>query len=140
MEKKNITQEILNKLSTNSFKNFFNIFEDGRGVYTILNFINEQEEDVIAGDISKHLNVSTARVAVALTNLEKKKYIEKLKDVDDGRKTIVKITNLGKIALRERQTKLENTISVMLEKLSKKDSKILLEIISKLITPSGNLA
>ena len=86
------------------------------------------------------MNVSTARVAVALTNLEKKKYIEKLKDVDDGRKTIVKITNLGKIALRERQTKLENTISVMLEKLSKKDSKILLEIISKLITPSGNLA
>lgn len=140
MEKKKIAQEFFKKLSQKNFKNFFTFLEDNRCTFTILKFLNETEKEILAGDISKSLNLSTARVAVALSSLEKKGLIEKVKSNEDARKTIVNITPNGVIALDERQNKIINKINSLLENLSIKDSKILLEIISKLITPSENLA
>lgn len=50
---------------------------------------------LIAGDVSKEMNVSTARVAVLLNRLEKKGYIIKEQDEIDKRKTKVKLTKEG---------------------------------------------
>lgn len=140
MEKNKIAQEFFKKLSTKNVGNIFSFLEDNRGMYTILKFINEEEKNVLAGDISKSLKISTARVAVALSTLKKKGYVEKIKSHEDARKTIVTITQAGKRALEERQIKIIKNITNLLEKLSNRDSKILLEILSKLTTPSGNLA
>lgn len=139
MEKKKIAQEFFKKLSSKNIGRMFSFLEDNRGMYTILKFINEEEQDILAGDISKSLNLSTARVAVALASLEKKHFIEKIKSNEDARKTIVKITSIGKNALEERQNKIIKNITDLLERLSNRDSKILLEIISKLVTPSGTM-
>jgi len=139
VEKKKIAQEFFKKLSSKNIGRMFSFLEDNRGMYTILKFINEQDKDILAGDISKSLNISTARVAVALASLEKKHFIEKIKSNEDARKTIVKITSIGKNALEERQNKIIKNITDLLERLSNRDSKILLEIISKLVTPSGNM-
>ena len=139
MEKKKIAQEFFKRLSTKNVGRIFSFLEDNRGMYTILKFIHEADKDVLAGDISKSLNISTARVAVALTSLKKRNFIEKIKSNDDARKTIVKITDIGKTALEERQNKIIKNITDLLNKLSNRDSKILLEIITKLVAPKGSL-
>ena len=139
MEKKKIAQEFFKRLSTKNVGRIFSFLEDNRGMYTILKFIHEADKDVLAGDISKSLNISTARVAVALTSLKKRNFIEKIKSDDDARKTIVKITDIGKTALEERQNKIIKNITNLLNKLSNRDSKILLEIITKLVTSKGSL-
>lgn len=66
------------------------------GIGAVLKYLYEhQEETVTAGNLSDFLHVSTARVAVILKKMETKGLIYKGKGIEDGRVTIVQLSEHG---------------------------------------------
>ncbi len=66
------------------------------GIRAILKYLSEDEEQATAGEISKRIGVSTARVAVLLKKMDAKGFIEKQGDPTDGRIVLVRLTERGR--------------------------------------------
>lgn len=127
-------KDFYNLCSNNNFREIVEKIEDGySGMFYILKILSEAKEELTAGDVTNKFGTSTARTAVALTNLEKKGYITRTKSESDQRQTIVKITGDGLIALNSRKNELFSNINRYLEKLSTKEQKQLYQILQKLI-------
>lgn len=127
-------EDFYNLCSNNNFREIVEKIEDGySGMFYILKILSEAKEELTAGDVTNKFGTSTARTAVALTNLEKKGYITRTKSESDQRQTIVKITGDGLIALNSRKNELFSNIHRYLEKLSTKEQKQLYQILQKLI-------
>ena len=77
--------------------------------------------DIYAGDIAKKLKCSTARVAVLLNRLEKKKFIKKQTSLIDKRKTKVVLTTLGKEEYNNRTKKFEEYLSRIIDTIGKEE-------------------
>lgn len=134
MQKTQIIKEIINNSSHKEFKTFRNTLEDsGKGIYVILKVIDSAKNEISSSDIANQLDISLARVTMALNKLEEKGLIKKNKDKDDKRKTIVCLTDLGKIKLEEKEQNLASLIEKALENLSIEECEQLLNIYKKII-------
>jgi DNA-binding MarR family transcriptional regulator len=132
INRKELSVEILSAVTNKSCGVLTDLLNDWtKGLYVILRLIDKSKEEVVAGDIAQRLNVSTARVAVALRTLEDKKWIKKHKSKTDARKTIVMLTELGKNVLRERMDYLSELVEKFLNKLTEEEILELLNIIKK---------
>ena len=65
------------------------------GEVGILTYLNNIRNDAPAGEISRHLGISTGRTAIALKSLEKKGYVMRANTDADKRRVIVSITRQG---------------------------------------------
>lgn len=131
-ERTEIAWEILNSVGKKNCKHLTSFLDDWtKGLYVILRIIDKSETEVVAGDISNALNVSTARIAVALATLEAKKWVKKHKSALDARKTVVELTPLGCEVLRIQEEKLIVIIKSYLDKLNDEEVMQLLNIIKK---------
>lgn len=101
------------------------------GERAILAFL-EQKKEVNAGDISSFLNVSTARIAVLLKNLEKKDLIKKSSSQTDKRKTIVCLTEKGKENCRTLKKSLIEKLNNFFLFLGEEDTKNFLRLTQKM--------
>lgn len=108
--------------------------DEFKGIFVILRLLRKQNRAMIAGEIATLLQVSTARIAVALKTLESKKYIIKSKMKEDARKTIVDITNDGLLALKEREKNIVHMIESHLNKLTEEETLQFQHIIVKLLS------
>lgn len=134
LKRDEVAKEILKSVGKKSCKHLTSFLNEWtKGLYVILRVIENFEDEVVAGDISTALNVSTARMAVALATLEAKKWIKKHKSVNDARKTVVELTDLGRSVLREREEELVEIIKLFLNKLNDEEVMQLLNIIKKTI-------
>lgn len=132
------------KLSANDFYLLFEhhkfraateIMHDGlSGMFFVLKVLADAQADLSAGDVAEILGVTTARTAVVLSTLEKKGFITKSKSSEDARKTIVRITEEGAIALEARRIQLFAMVDQLLGKLSKGEVKELHKILQKLLS------
>lgn len=133
MDRKDYIKEVFINLKCENFRKILTTLEDGyKGLFVILKVIRDYQGKIIAGDISSKLDISTARVAVALNTLERKKYIVKHKAKEDGRKTIVELTDIGRSVLEEREREIINLMNNFFDNLNNDDLKQLLIIINKL--------
>lgn len=133
MERKEYVGELLLGINNEITRKIVTTLEKGyKGLYVILKVIKEQNGEVIAGDISNKLNISTARVAVALKTLERKKYITKYKSLNDLRKTVVSLTPLGKEVLKTREDEINSLIEALLKDLTDEEIEQLIKIINKI--------
>lgn len=133
MNKRDYIKEVFINLKCENFRKVLTTLEDGyKGLFVILKVIRDYQGKIIAGDISSKLEISTARVAVALKTLERKKYIIKHKAKDDARKTIVELTELGKKVLEDRENEILNLMDDLFDKLELDELQQLLNIINKL--------
>ncbi len=94
------TQEQIEELLTplehlHSGAFFKRIGEIGVGIGAVLRYLDQSESAVTAGEISRFLNVSTARVAVLLKKMEAKELIERQADTRDARKTVIRLSTYG---------------------------------------------
>lgn len=132
IERIEMADEILKSAGKKNCKRITTFFNEWtKGLYVILRMINISEKEIVAGDIANTLGISTARVAVALATLERKKWIKKHKSVLDARKTVVELTDLGKSILKEREEELKEIIVLYLNKLTDEEVMQLLNIIKK---------
>lgn len=87
------------------------------GIRAILKILNETDRKVTAGDLSEHMKVSTARIAVLLKKMEAKGLIEKEHDSADGRVVVVRLSKQGKALADQFKANLYAHIGEMIDKI-----------------------
>ena len=133
MNRYQISHEIIEELCKLKAKQCLEFLDEKfRGTYPLLRILKESNGGVSAGKLAKELNVSTARIAVILCNLELKKLITKQKSNEDARKTIVLISEKGKEIVDQIDKEVIEYFLKGFEKLDDEDLSKLKEIIIKL--------
>lgn len=89
------------------------------GIGAVIRYLHEKEakSDVTAGEISEFLNVSTARVAVILSKMEKKGLITRSRGQKDARVTVVQLTQAGTDTAKEMQRQFEQQVEKAIDKV-----------------------
>ena len=89
----------------------------------------DKNKEITAGDISKRFNISTARVAALLKDLEEKEYVVRNKFKNDLRVTIVELTLKGE----EEALKIKNRLTDFISKSIKGIDDSMLETFFKVM-------
>ncbi len=92
------------------------------------------DDGMTVGDIAKDQGVTRPSVTVAINKLEKKGYVTKEKCAEDGRKTFVKLTRLGRKMNAGHQYFHENMVRNVAEDMTEEEREILVQGITKLNT------
>lgn len=100
-----------------------------KGKFMILKILLLNGGKLFAGELAQKLNVSTARVAVAIKSLEQKGYVIRCQSESDARKVEISITELGIEILNKYVRDIDNFIK---EKLQKFDNEEELNMFTKL--------
>lgn len=98
-------------------EHFQNIDKNTAGIQAILKYLSETDGKVTAGNISDHMKVSTARVAVLLKKMVAKDLIEKEQDPTDGRIVVVKLSEHGKQTAARLQENIHRHIGEMIDRV-----------------------
>lgn len=104
------------------------------GMIFVLNFLyDNKEKEIIAGDIAKKLDVSTARVAKLLSKLTLKELIYTYPLESDKRKTVVCLTEKGKLHTQRKRKEHDDKISNLIDKVGIEDMETFVNISEKII-------
>jgi DNA-binding MarR family transcriptional regulator len=99
------------------------IHESMKGEAFVLHFLEHQGGCVQPSELSNSMGISTARIAAALNNLERKGMITRRIDTSDRRRILVDLTEAGKAqAEAQRQEILEHT-ACLLSMLGEEDAR-----------------
>lgn len=113
-------QDLLSKLS--------------RGEHFVLNYLLTNYGQAHPTDLSRHMVVSTARIAALLNRMEEKGLISRLPDPLDNRQIIVSLSPKGEKAIEAFRKKVIQATARMLELLGPDDSQEFLRLQRKLVT------
>ncbi|MCH5344351.1 MAG: MarR family transcriptional regulator [Acetatifactor sp.] len=115
-------QEFLSKLRCCRPQSFFGkVDECQRGTGFILAYLEEVSGEVIAGDLARELNVSTARIAALLKTMEKNELIIRYQSATDNRQTVVEITQKGIDYSAAMKKQILEKAELLLEKVGKEE-------------------
>lgn len=134
MNRSIIKEEMKQLCQSKNWRRLMGLIEDGyKGMFVILRIVRDSSDPVVAGDLAKQMNVSTARIARALNTLEEKHYIERANEKDDARKVVIRITGLGSTALAEREKEVDNMVAPMLANLTDDEMTQFFSLLKKLL-------
>lgn len=98
-----------------------------------LKYKTEKGEEITPGDISSNFNISTARVAKSLNNLEISNMVVRQKSKNDKRTTIILLTDKGLAEANEGISYIVSAIEKKLANISKEELEIFFRVINKLV-------
>jgi DNA-binding MarR family transcriptional regulator len=98
------------------------IIERLQGGAFVLHYISRRGEDVLPGEISQEMGVSSARIAAALNSLEGKGLLNRRIDSNDRRKILVSLTEEGKACADDLYNAVLKTAVKLLEMLGERDA------------------
>lgn len=102
-----------------------------RGEMAVLRLLDKEKRQLLAGEISRRLNMSTSRIAAVLNSLEKKGMIVRCTDPGDRRRVSVALTESGKAFCRERREEALCKFSRLLERLGKEDARQFVDLLKR---------
>ena len=115
-------QEFMEKLYSSIPRFFYSELETTqRGFGFVLSYLEQADSEVNAGDLSKKLNVSTARIAALLKKMEQSGLITRRTSPKDARRTVVEITPSGIALVDGMREQTLHKIELLLAQVSKKD-------------------
>ena len=115
-------QEFMEKLYTSIPRFFYSELETTqRGFGFVLSYLEQADSEVNAGDLSKKLNVSTARIAALLKKMEQSGLITRRTSPKDARRTVVEITPSGIALVDGMREQTLHKIELLLAQVSKED-------------------
>lgn len=122
MDKKERADMYLKELSKCKPNHVFERFDSmEKGIRFILLYLYEHNDDIIAGDLAFNLKVSTARIAVLLKKMEKKNLVIRYPSSQDGRKTVVKLTDLGRKTVENTKKGAIDKMERLIEEIGEED-------------------
>jgi len=128
-----LAMELLNKMRLlHKAKSQRCIDEALQGEAFVLHYIMRHGDDVLPGEICDEMNVSSARIAQTLNNIEKKGWITRQISLNDRRKILVKLTQEGKNAAEKHNHDVVEIAAKMLYLLGEHDAKEYVRITGKL--------
>lgn len=115
MKYEEIAETLFQQLKSNTSVSLSGVLNDfNRGEVGVLSYLAFDKNEASAGELSEILGVTTARVASILNSLESKGFIERKEDSFDRRKTLVVITEKGKVlAINAKREIINKIISVV---------------------------
>ncbi|HZK34910.1 MAG TPA: MarR family transcriptional regulator [Bacillota bacterium] len=108
------------------------IEESMQGEIFVLFYVSRQNNFTLPSEIGAEMNISSARVAAILNNLEKKGLITRQIDKSDRRKIIVELTKKGSEKAEKHNQTVISLTAQMLESLGEQDAKELVRITGRL--------
>ena len=108
------------------------IDETMHGEAFVIMYISKRGGDVLPSEISNKMNITSARVAAALSSLENKGLITRTMDPNDRRKILVDLTPAGKELAESYEQKALDGAKRMLEMLGEQDALEFVRILGKL--------
>ena len=122
MSKREDAQVLMEELYSCAPRFFYSKIETiQRGFGFVLNYLEQADGEVNAGDLSKKLNVSTARIAVLLKKMEQNGWITRHASQEDARRIIVEITPAGIALVDEMREQTLQKIELLLDQISRED-------------------
>lgn len=122
MSKREDAQVFMEKLYSCIPRFFYSEIENiQRGVGLTLSHLEQASGEVNAGDLSKKLNVSTARIAALLKRMEQNGLITRRASQKDARRIVVKITPAGIALVDEMREQTLQKIEILLDQISSED-------------------
>lgn len=133
MEKDNLTEILFQELRSNACTTLSEILNEfNRGEIGVLGYLAFEKDEVTAGELSKKLNVTTARIASILNSLEAKDYIKRTEDNKDKRKTLVIVTKNGQALAKKAKKEIIDKITKVVDEIGEEDVKEYLRIALKI--------
>ena len=106
---------------------------DGRSGYqAVLKLLSTSDTPVTAGMIAQYMGVSTARVAVLLKKMNCKGLVEKHRDPQDARITIVTLTEKGKALSLQIYEHLRDQTAQLIDQIGMDDLTHFLDTLDKI--------
>lgn len=108
-----------------SSKELFNIVKSGHGESGVLQILLENEKNkkpLSSGDICAKMQLSSGRTALTLKSLELKRLIVRRADEKDKRRTLVKLTEKGKVLAESTAKEVSAAVNKIVEKLGEKQA------------------
>ena len=109
------------------------IDENVQGERFALLYIKNKKSPALPGEISGEMNISSARVATILNNLESKGLIERQIDRTDRRKILVTLTKEGEEKAKNHNEEVIAQIAKRLELLGEQDAEEFVRITGRIV-------
>lgn len=116
-----------------------NLNEGMRGEGVMLHYIILRGGGVQPSEISGFMGISTARMAAALNNLERKGLVTRSIDPSDRRRILVEPTEAGRAMSREKDAHMLRHTTMMLERLGEHDATELVRLVGRVTQIMGEL-
>lgn len=91
--------------------------DDNAGIGCVLKYLYDEECPVSAGEISRFMRVSTARVSVLLKKLREKDFIICENSSEDARRLIISLSEKGKAEYLARQERMIEIFSRIIDSI-----------------------
>ncbi|MEA4920664.1 MAG: transcriptional regulator [Clostridiaceae bacterium] len=98
----------------------------------VLQYLAFQDGAALPSEISKFMKISSARIAVALNNLEKKGLITRRIDINDRRRILVELTPKGKTQVDKVKRQMVESFTQIISQLGEEDAKEYVRITGRL--------
>lgn len=110
------------------------------GEMFILHFISHKNAAVLPSELSVVTKTSSARVAMALKNLESKGYVERNVDKADRRKVLVTITDKGSEEVKQQHERILFIMEKLVNELGEADVREYIRIVDRVIEISKTMS
>ena len=122
MTKREEAVAVLDELCACVPRDFFSRLDElHKGTGFVLGLLAVADGVVCAGDIARKINVSTARIAALLNKMEKNGFIRREPSPEDARKTVVKLTALGRTWTQKTREQALDRTELLLERVGRDD-------------------
>lgn len=119
---------------------FSKIEKSSKGANIVIKVLDRLGEPTNPKHLAETLNLSTARIAVVLGNLEKRGLIIRTMDPDDRRRINVSLTESGKKVAKAEKQEMRNKIIRVFELMGEEDTHQYLELTAKFVDYSKKLS
>ena len=127
-----LAQELLHALDTAGPRPpHEDISQTQRGEMAVLRLLAEENRQLLAGEISRGLGMTTSRIAAVLNSLEKKDMITRCADPADRRRVVVARTGRGEDFCRARRREAERDFTHLLERLGEDDARQFVHLLGR---------
>ena len=113
------------------------ISQTQRGEMAVLRLLAEENRQLLAGEISRGLGMTTSRIAAVLNSLEKKDMITRCADPADRRRVVVALPARGEDFCRARRREAERDFTHLLERLGEDDARQFVHLLGRVFAILG---
>ena len=132
-------RELMELMVKNRHGAFSKIEKSSKGATIVIKVLARLGEPTNPKYLAETLNLSTARIAAVLGNLEKRGLIIRTMDPDDRRRINVSLTESGKKVAKVEKQEMRNKIIRVFELMGEEDTKKYLELTAKFVDYSQKL-
>ncbi|MEG0628569.1 MAG: MarR family winged helix-turn-helix transcriptional regulator [Enterococcus viikkiensis] len=133
-------RELMDLMVQNRHGAFSKIEKSSKGANIVIKALDILGEPANPKFLADTLNLSTARIAAVLGNLEKRGLISRTMDPDDRRKINVSLTEAGKKVAKAEKQEMRTKIIRVFELMGEADTKKYLELTAKFVDYSKKIS